>query len=153
MDAATLSRYETWRYFRNFIVGLFTLCGCYLQLDIDTDSNTNGSNSNSYETQEKLLDNVAFYITDNLISYIRYTQVQSTTNNTSNTTTTYLNRTTNTNTNTRVSFDDIAEWYSGGVDGSTSTNTNPPLPFKYGHEIINWLELLDISKWVKLISK
>lgn len=140
----TLSRYETWRFFRNFLVGLFTLCGCYLQLDTNMGSESGTSvsssdsatmNANTYEIQEKLLDNVTCYITDNIMNYLRY--MHTTDNNSS------MNH-------NRVSFDDIAEWYSGGTDGATSAFKN--LPFKYGNEIINWLELLDMSKWVKLIS-
>ena len=59
------------------------------------------------------------------------------------------------NAHVRIAFDDIAEWYSGSADaeaGARPGHDGEPRGFKYGHEVISWLELLDMSKWIRLIS-
>ena len=125
---SSLSRYETFRFFRNFLVSLFTLCGCHLQLDNLEHSDNLRKSTHIIRTQEKLLDGVTMYVTDNLMEFVEQKQRATTGAK---------------NSHVRVSFDDIAEWYSGEGTGSG---------FKNGHEVMAWLELLDINKWIKLIS-
>lgn len=127
---SSLSRYETFRFFRNFLVSLFTLCGCHLQLDSLEQGDNLRKSARIIRTQEKLLDGVTMYVTDNLMEFVEQKQRAQTGTR---------------NSHVRVSFDDIAEWYSG--DGAA-----PDGAYKSGHEVMAWLELLDINKWIKLIS-
>ena len=132
-----------WRYIRNYVVGLFTLCQCYHQLDTmntnntntNTNDNTNSMNVNSI--QEKLLDNVSMYIVNNIIHYIQHI--------------TLLRKPhTMLNTNVRITFEDFAAWYSG--ISTDSSNTTDSRSYYYGYELCSWLELLDVNKWMKFLA-
>jgi hypothetical protein len=118
----SLSRFQVFRFFRNFAVALFTLCGCYLQLNGDS----------AVRTQEQLMDSVALYVADHVSAFVRSKHGDGRRRPSGH---------------VRVSFDDIAEWYSGGGSDSKSGSS-----FKYGHEVMSWLELLDLGKWVKLVG-